>query len=85
MSMTQSVITSREARAVFLRKQYLTEFMSLFILCARDHDYFRQHVMLQLWVNLSAFPNGQLMMIKCLTNDKMFDLVIKYFKFLSFS
>lgn len=78
MSTIQSVITLAESRAIFLRKQYLFECIPFFILCARDHDYFRQHLMLQLWVNLTAFPNGQIMVIKCITNENIFDLVSPY-------
>lgn len=78
MSTIQSVITLAESRAIFLRKQFLYECIPFFILCARDHDYFRQHLMLQLWVNLTAFPNGQIMVIKCITNENIFDLVSHY-------
>lgn len=78
MSTIQSVITLAESRAIFLRKQFLYECIPFFILCARDQDYFRQHLMLQLWVNLTAFPNGQIMVIKCITNENIFDLVSHY-------
>lgn len=78
MSTIQSVITLAESRAIFLRKQFLYECIPFFILCARDHDYFRQHLMLQLWVNLTAYPNGQIMVIKCITNENIFDLVSPY-------
>lgn len=79
MSIVQSVVTLVEPRATFLRKQYLSECMPMFILCARDRDFFRQHLMLQLWVNLSAFPNGQVMVVKCITNENIFDLVSEIF------
>jgi hypothetical protein len=75
----QTLVTMAKARATFLRKQYLSDFLHHYGHSVHNNDVLRQHLILQLLVNMSVYPNGQKMLSKGLSDGSMLDLVTSPF------
>lgn len=78
VGLLQILVTMAKARAVFLRKQYLSEFLQHYGQSVHNNDVLRQHLLLQLLINMSVYPNGQKMLSKGLSDGCMLDLVAPY-------
>lgn len=76
VGLLQILVTMAKARAIFLRKQYLAEFLQRYRQSVHNNDVLRQHLLLQLLINVSVYPNGQKMLSKGLSDGSMLDLVI---------
>ncbi|CAM6101000.1 unnamed protein product [Calypogeia fissa] len=76
VGLLQILVTMAKARAIFLRKQYLAEFLQHYRQSVHNNDALRQHLLLQLLINVSVYPNGQKMLSKGLSDGSMLDLVL---------
>ncbi|KAL2635459.1 hypothetical protein R1flu_006938 [Riccia fluitans] len=76
IGLLQNLVTHAQPRAVFIRKHYFRDFLQLFRGYVRANDFMRQYLMLQLFINLSAFQNGQRVFLKELPDGSMLDLIL---------
>ncbi|KAL3692358.1 hypothetical protein R1sor_006009 [Riccia sorocarpa] len=76
IGLLQNLVTHAQPRAVFIRKHYFTDCLQLYRGYVRANDALRQYLMLQLFINLSAYQNGQRMFLKALPDGSMLDLIL---------
>lgn len=75
VSLLQTLMTRGESRAKFLRNQRLRCLILQLKDQIRTKDILRQHLLLRLLINISAFQQGQRVVTKHLSLDAYFDVV----------